>query len=206
MKKITLSIAIALLSFSVFAQRNNNEVNTLFKSGEVNSGWYAGLSINYSQLGGKDAFFMGARGAWLINHNIGIGLAGYGFISDLDPKGMINLPDTDMDLAGGYGGLMIEPILMAKSAVHISLPVIIGAGGITFTDDWDWDDCNCHNYDSDAFFVLEPGIEIEFNIIRFFRISYGVYYRHTSNIEMQGVDDDVLKGFSTGISLKFGKF
>ena len=201
MKKTILTSLVILIGISLFSQTNDDEIKTIFNNGRTKHGAYGGLSINYSQIDGKDAFLVGARGAWLIDHSIGIGLAGYGFINDIHTNdGFI---DADLDLVGGYGGLLIEPIIMAKSPVHISLPIIIGAGGITYTDNFGWDN---NNYDSDAFFVIEPGIEIEFNLIKFMRIATGVYYRHTSNIELEGVDNDVLNGFSTGITLKFGKF
>ena len=201
MKKTILTSLVILIGISLFSQTNDDEIKTIFNNGRTKHGAYGGLSINYSQIDGKDAFLVGARGAWLIDHSIGIGIAGYGFINDIHTNdGFI---DADLDLVGGYGGLLIEPIIMAKSPVHISLPIIIGAGGITYTDNFGWDN---NNYDSDAFFVIEPGIEIEFNLIKFMRIATGVYYRHTSNIELEGVDNDVLNGFSTGITLKFGKF
>lgn len=201
MKKSMLIIAVMLLGVNLFAQGNNrDEVKTLFNNKYGSHGAYGGISMNYSQFDGKDAFLLGARGAWIVGHSVGIGLAGYGFINDINPND--NFFDSDLDLVGGYGGLLIEPIIMPKSPVHFSVPIIIGAGGITYADrDWGYRDL-----DSDAFFVIEAGIELEFNVIRFMRIATGVYYRHTSNIELYGTDKDVLNGFSTGISFKFGKF
>jgi len=201
MKRTLLTTLIMLIGISLFSQNGNDGVRTLFNDGHATHGAYGGLSINYSQIDGKDAFLVGARGAWIINHHIGIGLAGYGFINDINVDN--GFADTDLDLVGGYGGLLIEPIIMAKSPVHISVPIIIGAGGITFDDNNRW---NHRDYDTDAFFVIEPGVEVEFNIVSFMRIATGVYYRHTSNIELSGIDKDVLNGFSTGITLKFGKF
>lgn len=203
MKKTLLTSLIMLIGISLFSQNNDDEIKTIFNNGRTSHGAYGALSINYSQIDGKDAFLVGARGAWLINHSIGIGLAGYGFINDIDTYDSFNNSDSDLDLVGGYGGLLIEPILFPKSPIHISLPIVIGAGGITYTDNFRWDH---HNYETDAFFVIEPGIEIEFNVIRFMRIAAGAYYRHTSDIELEGTDKDVLNGFSTGITLKFGKF
>lgn len=204
MKKAVITFTIMLISFSAISQ-NNGEFKTIFNNQESSHGGYGGLSVNYSQIDGKDAFLVGARGAWLINHSIGIGLAGYGFINDIDAYQ--GFPENKLHLVGGYGGLLIEAIAFPQSSVHVSFPLLIGAGGITFTDDIDWDcDWEHQDYDSDAFFVIEPGIELEFNIIRFMRISTGVYYRHTSNIELDGVDKDALNGFSTGITLKFGSF
>lgn len=38
------------------------------------------------------------------------------------------------------------------------------------------------------------------------RVAAGVYYRHTSKLQLEDTDENALNGFSTGITLKFGKF
>ena len=60
--------------------------------------------------------------------------------------------------------------------------------------------------DSDAFFVFEPGMEIELNIVSFFRIAIGGSYRYTSDINLIGHDPDLLRNFNAYFTLKFGKF
>jgi hypothetical protein len=58
--------------------------------------------------------------------------------------------------------------------------------------------------------VIEPGIEVELNITRYFRFCVGGYYRYTSAVDIQDpqfvVPTDILKGFSGGVTFKFGKF
>jgi hypothetical protein len=61
-------------------------------------------------------------------------------------------------------------------------------------------------YDANAFFVLEPGVEIEMNVARFMRISIGGSYRLTSKLDLMNTDPNALRGFSGNLSLKFGKF
>jgi len=115
----------------------------------------------------------------------------------------------DLNLAGGYGGLLIEPVLAPFSPVHLAFPVIIGAGGVAYVNyNW-WEYSTYQNpvvTESDAFFVFEPGVELEFNVVRFMRIGIGASYRYTSKVHLFNVSNDVLNGFSGGFSLKFGKF
>jgi len=40
-------------------------------------------------------------------------------------------------------------------------------------------------YDSDAFLVFEPGVDVEFNIVKFFRIAIGASYRLTNGINLR---------------------
>ena len=91
---------------------------------------------------------------------------------------------------------------------HVSLPVLIGVGGVAFTstdpnNDWEED---YFVEDSEAFLLIEPGVELEMNVTRFFRFSIGGYYRYTTELDLLNTKSDVLNGFSFGVNFKFGKF
>ena len=66
---------------------------------------------------------------------------------------------------------------------------------------------------------FEPGVDLEFNITKFFSIALGGSYRYTSDIYLQhkylndldetvykNVSKDALRGFNVDLSLKFGWF
>jgi len=80
-----------------------------------------------------------------------------------------------------------------------------------------------YHTDYDQFYLIQPGIEVELNITRFFRLAIGGNYRFTSDINLTTTDfnntitdtDDVpiqildnndLNSFTTYISFKFGRF
>ena len=94
----------------------------------------------------------------------------------------------------------------------MSFPVTIGAGGVSYVRsnrDFEF----YESEDSHAFFVVEPGVDVEFNLLPFVRFGVGVKYRVTSDMEMTYIDSgnrildrDALSGFSTALTLKFGKF
>lgn len=218
MKKITLLLALVLAISFANAQDNNynnNEVRTIF-SGGSNNGGFGALSLGYTEIDGSDAFIGGVRGGFIFDQKLAIGLGGYGFVNNLDNKSYHNSFNRDMYLAGGYGGVFIEPIVAGNSPVHVSFPILLGIGGVALTNDdwnWDWEDDNYHsyNYDSDVFFVFEPGVELEFNLARFFRMAAAVSYRITSDIELTDVDEvkidyDALQGLNFALVFKFGKF
>jgi hypothetical protein len=54
--------------------------------------------------------------------------------------------------------------------------------------------------------VVEPGLEVEINVTRFFKIGLGASYRLVRQSDLITVSDKDLSGFSGGLSLKFGKF
>ncbi len=214
MKKSGILLVAIIMSLSLFAQEESKppqEYKSLLGGEEITHGGYGGLSINYSRIDGEDAVLVGARGAWVINHGIAIGIAGYGFANELEYEKTINGYPDKYILAGGYGGLLIEPIIGAFKPVHISVPILIGGGGVSYLDPyWATYDNSClpkpyYEY-SDAFFVFEPGVEIELNMVKFMRLAFGGYYRFTSGLDIEGSKSNMMNGFSTGITLKFGKF
>jgi hypothetical protein len=225
-KRIMIQFIAAILAItvttSVISQDNDDkELTTLFGNtdGKIDYGGWGGLTFGYTQLQGNDTYLMGARGGWLIDHHFTIGLAGVGFISDHNYSDM--LPENEypynpkLNLAGGYGGLFLEAILFPNYPVHLNIPVIIGAGGVSYvlSQDYYADPYNNgkhyydgSSFDSDAFFVFEPGLEIELNLIKFMRFALGGSYRYTSQIDLYKTSGKMLRGFNGYFSLKFGKF
>ncbi len=206
-KHFAAVLLAAILCLPAQAQRDE-EISTLFgsKDGHIDHGGWAGLSFGYTKIKDKDTYLMGARGGWLINHHLTIGLAGTGFISD---KVIMQYNDRDVRLGGGYGGLLLEASIAPFFPVHVSVPVVIGAGGVAYTYDRWWDDDDHHDnssFDSDAFFVVEPGLEIEVNLIKFMRFAVGGSYRYTSQVSMVNSSGSMLRGFNGHCTLKFGWF
>ncbi|HLO60797.1 MAG TPA: hypothetical protein VK179_18745 [Bacteroidales bacterium] len=218
MKKLLVFLWAFALTLSTFAQNEDEEksgrsgrsddIQTLM--GRNNSvGGYGAISMRYTELEDKDAFVFGARGAIVMGHMMSLGLAGAGFFNDVHYNSASN---QDVSLAGGYGGFFFEPVIMPRFPVHVSFPVMIGAGGLAVVsqeDNDNWND-NYKSEASDAFMIIEPGVELELNVTRFFRFSVGAYYRYTSDVDIENPDynvpTDILKGFSGGVTFKFGKF
>jgi len=220
MKSYLICIVCLLTIGLAQAQENDNGVQTIFGSKKDHSnGGYGALMVGYSKIMDRDALLMGARGGWIIDHNFVLGLGGYGFSTD--PKKDV-YHQEEYQIAGGYGGLLLEPIIGAKKPVHLSFPILIGAGGVAYDKHWQEEthrgDAITYE-DSDAFFVFEPGAEIEFNMLKFFRVGLSVSYRYTSNINLTYKEsttspnpptaigsEDMLRGFTYGMVFKFGKF
>lgn len=206
---LSLAIISLALQTSTIAQDEKEKMSTIFgdKNGNIEHGGWGGLYFGYTQISDKDTYLMGARGGWLINHRFTIGLAGSGFISDRDYYNII--PDKSVSLAGGYGGLFLEAIIFPFSPVHVTIPLTIGAGGVAYTSNqWREGDYSYDNYtyDSDAYFLLEPGLEIELNLIKFMRFAVGGSYRYTSDVNMINSSPQMLQGFNGHFTLKFGSF
>ena len=217
MKKLVFITMLCVFAIGLNAQemeegRNDDGVRTLFNEDSFKGG-YGAFDVRYGMLDDRDAVVIGGKGVWLLNHSFGIGAAGYGFITDFDQE--VNL-DLHHNLQGGYGGLYFEPIIAPKSPVHFSVPLFFGVGGVAYTtvdkydnDHWgnDWDDDDDYYVeDWDAFFIFKPGVEVEMNVLKFFRLGFGGYYNFTTDIDVMETKKDAIQGWEAGISLKFGVF
>jgi hypothetical protein len=215
MKLIALSILFAFMFCPLKAQEDkdleykeerHDEIITLFGDHHISHGGYGAFTVGYSMVDNKDAVQIGGRGAWIIGHWFAIGFGGMGFINDLHYSTTLN---QNVNLTGGYGGIILEPIILPRIPVHISTPVLFGVGGIAYMSNYgsfEWDEPNYYPEDATSFIILEPGVDVELNVVRFFRLALGVSYRYTSEIDLFDTAPDVLDGMSYNVSLKFGKF
>lgn len=187
--------------------RPASDIQTLTGPGK-NVGFYFGFHSEYSQVAGYDAFGAGGTFALIANHGLAIGFSGKGFFTE--PYERIPGSNTSYSYTGGYGGFLIEPIIFPKSPVHVSFPILLGAGGIAksmFTNNnYPYDYTEVYVEDVEAYMIAEPGIEIEFNVARWMRLGLGGSYRFTSSLEPSEFESNPLNGFTGGFSLKFGKF
>jgi hypothetical protein len=210
MKKVTLLLILAFGIYFSHAQNknNNDQIQTIFSKDKSN-GAYGAFTFAYSQIDGKDAFISGGRLAFIFDHSLAIGAGGYGFVNNLDYHSYYGNYPLGYSLAGGYGGIFIEPIVGGTKPVHVSFPVLLGAGGVALIENYGWqywEGYPFNDMDHDAFFVIEPAVELELNLTRWFRAAAALSYRYTSNIELYQTDADVLRGLNFGLTCKFGKF
>ncbi len=188
-------------------------MRTLFGGGDTHSGGWGAPTASYTRIMDQDAMLVGLRGGWIIDHRFTLGLAGHGLVTKVDNPGYdeaVNSPliQGESQLFLGYGGLLLEPVIAYGSPVHIALPVIIGAGGCGYYYSYEQPLNGSYGTVDDAqgFFVLEPGIELEMNLIRLVRLGLGASYRYTSNIDLPGTSATALQGWNAGISIKVGSF
>jgi len=210
MKKTALLFILAAGVLFAHAQDdyNNDQVKTLFSKNRSN-GFYGAFSLGYSQLDGKDALVSGGRLAFIFDHSLAIGLGGYGFVNNLDYHLYYENGPLDYTLAGGYGGLIIEPIVGGREPVHFSFPILVGLGGVALLEDYgphSWEYNPFNDVDHDLFFVVEPAVELEANLTRWFRTAASISYRYTSKVNLFETNEDVLRGLAFSLTFKFGKF
>ncbi len=200
--------SVILFLFASFSVVANKPVNDSVP--QVELGAFGGFGFGYSEVSSNESLEINLQGGVILNHWLagGIGVNTFFSISPLKD----NQTNQDATLLGVYGGLFVSPIIYSNALVHVTVPIFGGYGGISY-ELYDLVDAATRIEDSDQYWVFEPGIEVEMNLLRFLRLAVGGYYRCSSKIHLtyeNGGDPilpgKVLNGFSFGLKLRFGKF
>lgn len=224
MKKLStiiLAFAIGATSFAqndvILKQKEHLEtepqqIQSLFGRADSH-GFYLSSGIAYTTVNRYDAITIGGRMVYIADHAFAFGIGGQGFFTE--PKADQNINDglDFYSFGGGYGGFIFEPILAGRSPIHLSFPILVGAGGIAYfrgftnsswqqfdnadgwdSADWNWEENEDYNFEQNdilaprPFLVVKPSVELEMNLFKHFRIAFSTSYRATTDINMKYPD------------------
>jgi hypothetical protein len=219
MKRFFCVIAISLCLFDVTLGQEeeikdkSNDFQTLIKKdARISHGVYLGLEFGYANIDKHSGLLSGVNLAWVIDHSVEIGVVGKGFITYPMPN--VNINNREYMYIGGYGGLHFAGTFFGSKPINISFPVTIGGGGLGYIESFTSMDYY-HDYKENtfAFLLAEPGIDLQLNVTRFFRINFGVAYRYTTDLFLVDspsdellVGLDALRGFNYSVKFKLGRF
>jgi hypothetical protein len=108
--------------------------------------------------------------------------------------------------------LLLEYRIYPLKPVNIAFPLLIGGGGAVFST---WGPNNWHNsnndpvddiYNWDSYFVIEPGVIVGINLLKFLRLDGGITYRLLQGLNLPETGTDMMNGWNAKLSLKFGRF
>ncbi|MEM1408822.1 MAG: hypothetical protein AAGG59_18705 [Bacteroidota bacterium] len=206
MKKVIFIFLIGSLASISYAQDDAYEMKTIFsRKSEIRG--FGSFDLKLTDFNEDKALFIGGHGGVILNKKYIFGGGGYGLVTSntFDLEGT----NQELELYGGYGGIILGYIIAPIEIIHVSFPVLLGAGGIEVAEE----DAPIVNGESSvlertAFFVLEPGIEIEINMTRFMRLAIGGGYRFVqgADLDVGDIANEDLSSWSAGVSFKFGKF
>lgn len=153
--------------------------------------------LKFMDIQGRDVRVLGARGGWIMNHQVVVGGGMYFLVSDInDPA----IPDTIRDTDFGYGGLEFEYIYRSDSLVHVTGYLMIGGGSLRVRQ------LDSRHGPTDIVYVATVAISGELNVTRYFRLNVGFGYREVQRVDTPGVSNDDFKGVEGTIALKLGQF
>lgn len=185
----------AVLPSILFSQEE-----TLLGSLDIEHGGYGGPFVKFTSINDHFAVLVGGRGGWIINHTFVLGLGGYGLANNIPSFVVGPLGQRFVDF--GYGGLDVEYVFDPDRLVHLSLHTLIGGGAVRYRHELG----NDVTGPSDVLFVAEPGVNLDLNVITWFRFSVGAAYRYVSGVTSGVSTNKDLSGLSAQLTFRFGKF
>lgn len=172
---------------------------------------FGAVDLKIGDFIGERALLVGSYGGFIINRKYLFGLAGYGIATNVEFEGRIpgESEIKPLNLHGGYGGIMIGLTLAPRELIHVSMPIVFGAGAVDIVDK----DFFVNNpadseftIENSAFFIVEPGLQVEFNMTNYFRFGVGATYRHIAGTDLSNLKDDDISGLNAILSFRFGRF
>ncbi len=202
------SLTLILSSHILRAQ----EIETIFKTGgRTHSGAYAAISNKLTTIGGQFANMPEIYGGWFINKKFLLGLEGAATTNYIPvPAQYSESQRGRMSYQYVQFGLMTEYVVASSKKVHVNFNLVTGSGltlqynRSRFFDDY-FDDIDFSG-NPNFFFLMEPGVQAEFNLLKWMRFSPGISYRKTFGSGAPGLSDKDLSNVSYNFTLKFGKF
>ena len=214
MKNICLVILLSILTSFCYAQN----INTLIKidtSKTFKIGGYGEPFAGATQLNNDWGVMIGIKGGMNFNRSFGFGPVAKVNIGLWEFQGNnLNFNDSaNLELYMGSAGIFVEYIIKMESKIHISIPVNIMVGGVTIQEDLNGvrkkkgeKEYENEEVESSGLFIVEPEINIDFNVSKFFIPNLKVGYRAVFGSQLVNVTNQDLSGLYLGVGLKFGKF
>lgn len=214
---IAMLISICTVGYSQQdTDKNENpddKIETLWHgNGMHSSRGYGALSNKFTTIGGQFANMAEVYGGWYINHRFLIGVSAAALTNDIRVPDQYNvMPGEKTSYEYSQVGLATEYTIHSNRAIHLSFQLFNGSGFTTQyirhdKDNYYDDYKNDSAHDTNWFFVTEPGVKVEMNILKWMRFSPGVSYRAAFGSNAKGLRDQDINGASVNLTLKFGRF
>lgn len=182
-KTILLAFVGVLISATAFGQKDE----TLFNKLRFTGAW-GGSSFNFAQFGENYTTLSGGYGGLEFGKDFFIGGGG------LTSNGSFSLDNTSDRYTLDYGGLVLGYSPKSYKTVHLQTMVLLGGGELGSRE----------TFESDDFFVVQPYLGVEINVVRWMRLGIGGGYRAVFDNGTPSFDTSALSNAFGEVRLKFG--
>lgn len=210
---LSFTFSMLLAQEEVQPEKKKDDVKTIFSIDKIESnGAYISTGVGIGIVGSEDYYETNTCFAWVINHKFSLGMEVVKYSSQLN---IGNNDSEEMIIEAGYdgrsAGLMFAPIFFYKKPVHFTIPLVVSTGYVNayeYTMNSD-NLLTVGGSDSDRFFIIKPGVELEINLYRWLRFGVNCQYQYALGVDLDhnGKDNkNIMNGVTGGIALKFGIF
>ena len=187
------------------------EVQTIFSKRDnpgKTSGYYGAVSNKFASINGRFANIVEAYGGWFMNKSFMLGIGGSFLTDEIKVPDVSALPGADLHYKYGQAGVVSEYVLGSEKPVHLVFHLFAGTGIIQpSSDEGDGQTEHVNGHETPQFFfVAEPGVQLELNVLTWMRVAPGITYRAAIGSNVPTLTDSDLSNLSYNITLKFGKF
>ncbi|KAA3638087.1 MAG: hypothetical protein DWQ02_05615 [Bacteroidetes bacterium] len=198
-------LIIAFMAMATFGF--SQETQTIFSNdgtGTKSFGGYGGPFIHVTQINNDWGGIIGGKGGVVINGKFAFGGLGMGLINNMEFLGddLNGNNNASLSLVYGAGGVFAEYIFNFESLIHFSIPVNLMAGSVAVQDATSED----LEIESSGIFIIEPGINLEFNLTKYFKPGIYLSYRQVFGSSLVNLSDQDISGVNIGLIVKFGSY
>lgn len=202
------------------------------KLGKLNYlGMSVGGEVQYSILAGQFTPMAGVSAMVHFNKKFGIGAAAYSTLAENFAPTSLNAGKA-LALNNVYGGLKLEFTPKPDAKVHVSFPLLVGVG-MAWVDSVNSLDGQEQDYSTDPipemendredhesrdgngsdYFVIQPGVNLEMNLLRYVKFTLGASYRIVPTVSQDNAITTIptltasqLGGVNVSAGLRIGLF
>jgi hypothetical protein len=213
MFKKSLAIAVLISLISTLKLSAQDTTHTLLKFRKPESiGIYVAPEFQYGSLNGDFTNFGGGSLMLMVNNRFAFGITGQSSISStFSPKN-----NSPLFVRSQFGGGKIEYAINPYSAIHITLPLVVGVGQVQAdslsgrSGFWGGGERNNNYYNrrGNTYIVIQPGVNVEANLFKAMKLFVGANYRFSMLDETVTtvLPASALQGLSISAGMKVGIF
>lgn len=203
---VVLVVGTLLTVVAASSAEAQRDATLLGRRGASHFGGFGGPVVKLSRIAGADAVINGGRGGVIINRQLVIGGGGYSVANRNIRTGFAFDNEDPADLRFDYGGLEFEYIAKPSRVAHVTAYALIGGGQAYYESVRDQGATVATQRLESNVFVLEPALNVELNVTRWFRTALGAGYRYVNGSDLPSATDGALSGAVGTWTFKFGSF
>jgi hypothetical protein len=211
MLKKSMAFAVLFSLFSTLTLSAQDTTHTLLKFRKPESvGIYVAPEVQYGSLNGDFTSFVGGSMMLMINNRFAFGVTGQRSVSNtFSPKN-----SSPLYVQSQFGGGKIEYSINPYSAIHVTIPLMVGVG-------WAQADSTISRFDNffeernkgysrrgNSYAIIQPGVNVEANLLKFMKLYVGANYRFSilNDNNSTVLPASALQGLSISAGIKMGIF